>query len=308
MSQSQLATVANVTQATIANLETGKQRPRPTTLARLARGLRVPVDQLWQTVSVDESSTGRRHVVRELLGYDVTDLKHPCNQDRSMADTTYDHQLMAEAIGWLRQEAQSQPSEGFWIVADDDKAITANTVEPGLDTTGGAGFTNRLVRDRAAVLPTGETVRYTTLEREGRTWRLDGAILAIHPTSELLDELHTHYVGYLGVIPWLPSDVENWVDTWAPRQIVNGTARRTERRELVDPEVREAVDWTLSHLSGTGHPSDQEFVATRFGRLRREGHELDARAIRAHALRTSYWYPSMVDNLIDLATGKVQPK
>ena len=308
MSQSQLATVANLTQATIANLETGKQQPRSTTLTRLARGLRVPVDQLWQTVSLDQSSTGGRYVVRELLGYDVTDPEHPCNRDRSKADTTYDHQLMAEAIAWLRQEAQSLRSDGFWIVADDDRAITANTVEPGLDAIAGVGFTDRLIRDRAAALPTGEMVRYATLEREGRRWGLDGAVLAIHPTTRLLDELHRHYVAYVGVIPWFPGDVENWVDTWAPRQIVNGTARRTERRELVDPDVRESVDWAVSRFSGSGHPSDRESIATRFGRLRQEGHELDTRAIRAHALRTSYWYPVMVDELIDLATGKVLPE
>ena len=48
LTQRELANLAGLTQSTVALIEVGRQAPRPTTIRRLARALKVRPDQLFE--------------------------------------------------------------------------------------------------------------------------------------------------------------------------------------------------------------------------------------------------------------------
>ncbi len=60
LSQRELAAIAGVTFSTVATIETGKHRAVPSTVQKLARGLRIGVDELLHVAPAESRREQRR--------------------------------------------------------------------------------------------------------------------------------------------------------------------------------------------------------------------------------------------------------
>lgn len=133
-----------------------------------------------------------------------------------------------------------------------------------------------------------------------------GSILALWPNDEVFKHIYRRpNVHAEIVVPWSIEPVHAWSDIWGARQVVGEEMRPLRQRELSNPDVRQAVESALA-LSGLTHPSDIDRARNLFAPLRRRNIEIDPRAIRAHALRTTgHGYPA-ADRLVTIALGRQQ--
>jgi hypothetical protein len=229
-------------------------------------------------------------VKRFLIGYPVEDERNP-------GDGDYDIVQLRTGLQ-LAQVLSKDLQTPIWIVTE-----TKKTLMPVSELTRAYGdpFVKSLASRGNAQLE-GRTIYLGT--PGSHSWPPKGVVLVIYPDDALMDRLH-RLPGIIVevVVPWRSSGVEHWIDTWGVRQILGKEAIDLPKREIGDPDVLEATENALS-MSGLSHPSDVERARKSFAALRRRNKNIDHRAIRAHALRTTGHGVSAADRLVKIAIGR----
>lgn len=242
------------------------------------------------------SRTFRSDVQRFLIGYPVDHDQNPSTREDDDAQAV----LGFRVAKLLAKDHRNT----VWLITNDKREL-----ELGSDLRGllGDGAAKSLARDGYVSVGDGIQLRHTT--PRSKTGSPSGVVLYFRPTQETLESQYLNFnVGAEVVVPGHLSDVQPWIDTWGPRQLfAKGDPVQLDPLEITDPDVRDAVDQSLS-LSGVSHASDVERARKLFAALRRRKKELDLAAIRAHALRTTGHGVPAADRLINIAKGRTKAR
>lgn len=230
-------------------------------------------------------------IIRMVIGYPADDEKNP-------QETTYDLAQIRQGFQLAQRIAKKNHSP-LWIVTNTKQDLT-NTSE--IEKVFGYDLVQALTRKGSVQLTPFEDVHFGT--PASRNWPPRGIVLVIYPDSKLLDSLYAiPGIEAEIVVPWLLQGVESWIDTWGPDQLTESDISLLPTREINDPEVVTAANNALS-LSGLAHRNDIARARKSFAALRRRGKEMDDRAIRAHALRTTRHGVRTANDLAKIAAGR----
>lgn len=223
---------------------------------------------------------------------------YPADDERNPRDGDYDKAQLQAGLRFARV-ISTDIQTPVWIVTETKRDLTR---VPELARAFGDGFVKSLANTGNARLTGHETIYFGS--PGSNSWPPMGVVLAIYPHDQLMDRLY-RLPGIRAevVVPWLLHGVEHWIDTWGVRQVIGTEAMDLPKREIDDPDVLQAVDDSLS-LSGVSHPSDVERARKSFAALRRRNKNIDPRAIRAHALRSTGHGAAAADRLVKIAIGR----
>ncbi len=200
---------------------------------------------------------------------------------RSAAGGSIEGDIEAIQLGVTKvvQLALEAGSSVAWIVTNTLDDIT----QPATTSALGHRAANNLRAGRTVQAGSGVSVRDASQKTIGRG--VKGAILAIYPTPETLFELDSLMVeNSVIVIPWLASDVREWVNTWGPDNLLEPESI-TQPLTIADEEVLARVEGIISNLTGVSHPSDKKLVTETFKRLKQQGRRIVPSEIRSYVIR-----------------------
>jgi hypothetical protein len=212
--------------------------------------------------------------------------------ERDAADVEQIKTGMAYAL----HVAETNDWNTVWVVT-----ITADDLR--LSRTINAAFGEEKVRSLLADRPItllGKSIRHATLGTLANQVR--GAVLALYPNQNLLDQLDALYVPNAVVVVPYVNDIQLWIDTWGPKDLVTG--ERLPHLEITDPEVLEAVTSMVTHMRSVSHPSDKKSAGQTFSKLRKRKRNVDPREIRAYVTRETGWGVLQADDLAKIAAGR----
>jgi hypothetical protein len=119
--------------------------------------------------------------------------------------------------------------------------------------------------------------------------RMQGAIVALHPSEQLLNQLDEHHEDHaLIVVPWTGEHYQLWAETWGAMNLETGEF--FSRPLIDDADVREQLN-DLVNESDHGslkYPSDLSMFREMFKRLEKEGHRFNVSAVRSFVIVDSY--------------------
>lgn len=104
------------------------------------------------------------------------------------------------------------------------------------------------------------------------------------------------------VLPWVRKELENWIATWDPPELLTGS-RIGKQRVISNPVVAEALRFLHSAANvstGLDHPSDEEMAWSIFQLLRDQGEDFEPDEIQSWASRNS-WTERGISDLIKIA-------
>lgn len=133
-----------------------------------------------------------------------------------------------------------------------------------------------------------------------------GSILAVYPTTQLLDSLDSlHGPSAVLVVPWLRDEVSPWIRTWSAREL--GSTEEPSERVFSNSTVRAALESLTRRVNmGTGlaHPSDRAAAIEMFRMLKRAGEHYDPDEVRAWLVSQLRWQPRHANAVAEIA-GKI---
>lgn len=194
--------------------------------------------------------------------------------------------------------AREAPAKQVVLLTPTKKQLQNGTIPEAFGTQ----VTATLLRGQQVLLPHEVSLSHAT-ERTFRGSPLGCVILVVYGRSSLLDVADAAYQAYgIVVVPWMESDVQEWIRTWTPH-IVGTATTESEERLVADPVVEKALGVltrSVNLSSGLAHATDRAAAIQLLRMLRDSGHTYDPTAIRAWAVRNG-WSPSTANELRDLA-------
>lgn len=194
--------------------------------------------------------------------------------------------------------AKDAPAKRVVLVTPTKQQLRYGTI---VDAIGQAAAV-ALSQGRSVPLPNGIRLSCET-QRTFHGMPAGSVILAVYGRPSLLDTVETYPTAYgIVVVPWMESDVEEWIRAWNPEVV--GVPPRGEAPPLIENAVVGRALITLTNginlSTGLHHPSDRNAAIQLLRMLRDSGEEFDPAAIRAWALRNG-WSPDGANDLRDVA-------
>ena len=212
-----------------------------------------------------------------------------------------DERAMALAFAWLLEK-----------VSQSKTPVTALLAIPGKDNLR-RGVITKIIGDQLAKsLASGKAVpipqsssdiRLITQRTKPTGWR-GGPVLAAYPTKQLLDMLDDmHGVTEVLVVPWRLSEVQYWLDTWAPEELGSSapTLRPSSIGNLVVVEALKTLTQTVNLSTGITHPLDRQAAIDLFQRLKEAGEPFNPSEVRAWLVSQGGWSPQDADQVKSIA-------
>lgn len=211
-----------------------------------------------------------------------------------------DEQAMGLAFAWLLETGKHSKT-----------AMTALLAIPAKDNL--RGVISKVIGDRVArELASGKAVPIQqsssdicliTQRTKLTSWR-GGPVLVAYPTKQLLDMLDDMYgITEILVVPWRLSEVQYWLDTWAPQELGSSvpTPRALSIGNLVVVEALKTLTRTVNLSTGISHPSDRQAAIDLFQRLREAGEHFSPSEVRAWLVSQGGWRPQDADQVKSIA-------
>lgn len=211
-----------------------------------------------------------------------------------------DEQAMGLAFAWLLETVKQSKT-----------AMTALLAIPGKDNL--RGVISKVIGDRAASrLASGKAVPIPqsssdicliTQRTKLPSWR-GGPVLVAYPTKQLLDMIDDMYgVTEILVVPWLLSEVQYWLNTWAPQELGSSvpTPRAPSIGNLVVVEALKTLTQTVNLSTGIADRSDRQAAIDLFQRLREAGEHFKPSEVRAWLVSQGGWSPQDADQVKSIA-------
>lgn len=166
----------------------------------------------------------------------------------------------------------------------------------------GEAVCKSLLAGRSVSLPGGGGLLFAT-ERISHRPRPGDILLVIYADKKLLDKADSEtQAGAIIVVPWITSEVADWIATWTP-QIGNDLAPARPER-LIDNLVVEKALTVLTRSINLGNnlaqSSDRDPTVQLLRMLKLHGETFDPAKLRAWAVRNG-WSPRGADRLQEIA-------
>lgn len=195
-------------------------------------------------------------------------------------------------IQWLQEQGQ----DALVVVATLDN-LSQLSSSLGLDRV------RRLKASETVVLGTNTRLTAATELKMVRSWA--GPVLVLYPSKDLLDKVD----GIAGVtsvlvIPWLKTDTQDWIKTWAAVELGAAEPSPGANPKTSDEAVLEAALNSLTKRvnvsTGLHHQGDKAAAIDLFGILRQAGVPFEAEEVKSILLSRFGWGPEQANQVRDL--------
>ena len=135
-------------------------------------------------------------------------------------------------------------------------------------------------------------VKISLITQRDKVYSWDGPVLAIYPNKKLLDKIDDlSGVTDVLVIPWVPDEVEYWIDTWSAIEL-GATLSEEDTNMSLHPVVEAALKSLTVRVNlstGVSHPRDRSATIELFKILRDAGIPYEPYDVRAWLMANGGW-------------------